>query len=986
MDYINKVVKKTSEDSACKRKKRIFAVMRKELLLYICIWLLLSVNVKGQVIINEIQTANVDMYIDPSFNYGSWVELYNTSDNEISLSGMTLRHTSADGTMMTQLLTAKHGTLMPNGFCVLWFDHNSRDGKYYGNTAGQQIPFKMDAEGGIVELVDASNHLLDAVSYPPAVTRCSYARLTDNGEEWGMTSMPSPRHSNNGSVFSEYRLSVPETDKKGGVFVEPFTFRVAIPAGTTLHYTTNGATPVPGKSQVSATGIFSVNNTSLYRFMLTKDGYLNSPVTTRSFFKKDRDYYLPIVSVTTHPDNLFGDSIGLYIGGVNGRTGNNMYKKMNQNMDWERPVNIEYFVPDQQSGKWQEALNQGAIFSIFGGWTRFNAGDENFQYKPSFKLKADKMVEGMNFYPYPVFQAKPYIKNKTLLVRNGGQDQHGRIWDAVIQELLYSSGINLDCQATQPAHIFLNGLPLGMFNLREASNRNYAYSNYGIGSDEVDQWENDFQVIAGDYNIYNTWYVQCQKLAGNPTDSLWQCVCNIVDTDEYCNYMAAEIYMGNLDWLRGGLKNIKGFRCNKDDGKIHVVLFDLDGCFGDTDMIMQIYKKGSGRQVEIFKFMMMYPPFRQQFIDAYCMMGGSIFLPERCLPIIRQWEANITPALAWENNEPHTKADKLCNTLTDRENQHGKRITSLKTQFGLTNEIRANIEANTPLARILLNGREIPTSHFSGSLFGTAELTAVIPEGYDLKGWQVNGEIVSTDTIFNLSAYENKESDIKLIVNPKPAAPLSPIRINEVSSANDIYISEYHKKSDWIELYNTTDNDINLAGVYLTDNPAKPHKYQIPGTGNNSELIIPAHGFRIVWCDDKDPINQLHASFKLENKDSAYICVCAADDSWADSLRYQAQGRWQTYGRFPDGTDRFAMFDRITIGQTNHINTQTDISAPDMTTEQKPIQQAKHRQIVTIQYYNLNGQRIIGPSQTHIFIRRIVYNDGTTESTRIIRQ
>ena len=966
---------------------RTFAVMKKNLLLYICVWILLPMIARGQVVINEIQVANVDMFIDPSFNYGSWVELYNTTEEEIPLTGMKLRHTGADGMMNEQQLTAQHGTLKPHGFVVLWFDHNSKDG-YYGKTAGQQIPFKMDADGGVVELLDASNQQYDAVSYPPAVTRCSYARVNDGSKEWGYTSMPSPSKSNNNSVYSDSRLSMPATNTKGGVFSSPFSLKVTIPEGTTLHYTTDGATPIPGKCLVSETGTFYVEKTSIYRFMLTRNGYLNSPVTTRSFIKNDKDYYLPVVSVTTHPDNLFGDSIGLYVGGVNGRTGNNMSKAMNQNMDWERPVNVEYFVPGPQPGKWQEALNQGALFSIFGGWTRFNSGDENFQYKPSFKLKADKMVEGQNFYPYPVFTEKPYIKNKTLLVRNGGQDQHGRIWDAVIQELLISSGINLDCQASQPAHIFLDGLPLGMFNLREASNRSYAYSNYGIGSDEVDQWENEFQIKAGDSKIYSTWYTLCQKLAVNPSDdSLWQSICDIVDVDEYCNYMAAEIYMGNLDWLRGGLKNIKGFRCNKDDGKIHVVVFDLDGCFGDTDMIQQIYKKGSGRQIEIFKNMMKYPPFRQQFVDAYCMMGGSIFLPERCVPIIRQWEANITPALEWENNEPHTRADRLCNTLTDRVNQHEKRISSLKNQFQLANEIHADIKASTPLARILLNGQEIPTSRFSGTLFETAVLTAVIPDGYELKGWQVNDKTVSTDTVLDLAAYVNKIADITLAVEQKKEQPLSPIRINEVSSANDIYVSEYQKKSDWIELYNTTDKEISLAGVYLTDNPAKPHKYQL-STANSQllDLTIPPHSFRIVWCDEKEPVNQLHAAFKLENTDSAYICIRAADDSWADSLRYQAQGRWQTYGRFPDGADRFAKFDRITIGQTNRINTQTVISVSDMVTEIKPVQLAQHRQIVSIQYYNLNGQRLNNPSNTHIFIRRIIYDDGSVESKKITKE
>ena len=158
-----------------------------------------------------------------------------------------------------------------------------------------------------------------------------------------------------------------------------------------------------------------------------------------------------------------------------------------------------------------------------------------------------------------------------------------------------------------------------------------------------------------------------------------------------------------------------------------------------------------------------------------------------------------------------------------------------------------------------------------------------------------------------------------------------------------------------------------------------------PFNSQLSPLIIPAHGYKVIWCDNNDPISQIHASFKLENKDNAYVCVRAADDSWADSIRYEAQGRWQSYGRFPDGTDRFAMFDRITIGQTNHINTQTTISVSDMSSSITPVQIAWNRQIVTIQYYNLNGQQIANPENLHLFIRRIIYDDGSVESKKITK-
>ena len=38
-------------------------------------------------VINEIMPANVDMFLDPSFNYGSWIELYNYGDTDIDISG-----------------------------------------------------------------------------------------------------------------------------------------------------------------------------------------------------------------------------------------------------------------------------------------------------------------------------------------------------------------------------------------------------------------------------------------------------------------------------------------------------------------------------------------------------------------------------------------------------------------------------------------------------------------------------------------------------------------------------------------------------------------------------------------------------------------------------------------------------------------------------------------------------------------------------------
>jgi hypothetical protein len=55
--------------------------------------------------------------------------------------------------------------------------------------------------------------------------------------------------------------------------------------------------------------------------------------------------------------------------------------------------------------------------------------------------------------------------------------------------------------------------------------------------------------------------------------------------------------------------------------------------------------------------------------------------------------------------------------------------------------------------------------------------------------------------------------------------------------------------------------------MYLSDNAEKPMKYQITKGNTKARTVIPAHGFLIVWCDNKRATsdNGLHANFKLSD-------------------------------------------------------------------------------------------------------------------------
>jgi hypothetical protein len=84
---------------------------------------------------------------------------------------------------------------------------------------------------------------------------------------------------------------------------------------------------------------------------------------------------------------------------------------------------------------------------------------------------------------------------------------------------------------------------------------------------------------------------------------------------------------------------------------------------------------------------------------------------------------------------------------------------------------------------------------------------------------------------------------IAVVVAKSPAQ----IRINEVCSSNDgYYFTHNHDDPDWIELYNTSDDTVNLSGwkIYDKDNYGKA--FILPDTS------LAPNGFLIVNCSDRN--------------------------------------------------------------------------------------------------------------------------------------
>ena len=882
------------------------------------------------VIVTEIMAANLDQMVDPSWNYGGWVELYNPSALTVTLTGCWL----SDDPQQLQKVHISQPTIIPGkGYKNLWFEHHDK----YCLT---QMDMKLDVEGGKLYLSDEAGQLILAQQYPPAVSRCSYARKSLTGNTWGWSSTPTPEAANTGMTYAEVRLPAPDIDQPTQVFDASLNVCVNIPEGATLRYTTDGTAPTATNGETSETGLFSIDETTTFRFCLIGDGYLPSPVVTRSYLLRDKEFALPVLSVVGNDYDLYGDDMGIMVrGNGNGRPGNGQSSPCNWNMDWDRTVNTEFLNTEGEM-----VINQETAIERCGGWSR--------AWAPyAFKLKANKRYELQSYLPYDFFPDKPYRKHKTLQIRNGGNDTQCRIKDPALQEIVARSGIDIDCQGYQPIMHYINGRYAGVINMREPNNKHFVYANYGLDDDEIDQFEmspdSGYVQKCGTRESLQRWYDLAEECGDS--DEAYDEIRQMVDIDEYCNYMAVQFYLGNWDWPQN---NVKAFKPIMEGGKFRFVLFDLDGSMnlGTSEVFSayankqrytfdQLYGEPVSHYtkeievVTIFLNMLKNERFRKQFIDTYCLVAGSVFEPTRCRDIINELvdrvseSQNIWDEVYWQRSTPRSTANTLIGALTSSRQQ--TMVTTLRNyspmQLRSATMQRVSLSANIPEARLWVNGLPVPTNKFSGRLFAPVTFRAAAPAGYRFVGWKSNEEIVGTDeeyemptgTLTLVACYEEMTPEEKR----EAGLATTPVVINEVSAGNSIYINEYGKKDDWIELYNTTDEDIDLEGMYLTDRSEKPEKCQITAQGTRASTILPAHGYKIVWCSKRETDSELHVDFKLDNADSTVVRLMAKDRSWADSLVYCAHNGDQTVGRYPDGGRRVYLMTQPTIRKANLLNT-----------------------------------------------------------------
>jgi hypothetical protein len=132
--------------------------------------------------------------------------------------------------------------------------------------------------------------------------------------------------------------------------------------------------------------------------------------------------------------------------------------------------------------------------------------------------------------------------------------------------------------------------------------------------------------------------------------------------------------------------------------------------------------------------------------------------------------------------------------------------------------------------------------------------------------------------------------------------PWPPLKINEWMASNGGFIRDPadNDADDWFELYNPTDEAVDINGWYLSDTPTNKTQYLVP-----SSYVVPAGGYLFVWADGEPlqngPGAALHVNFQLRAAGED-IVLTAPDGTVVDHVTFGQQTNNISQGRSPDGS------------------------------------------------------------------------------------
>ncbi len=726
--------------------------------------LAVTCGVSAKVKINEIMPCNVSAYMDGNtFDFPSWLEFYNDGD-PIDLKGATVTAYKSSGKVdWTGVFKESHK--IPAGYSVLAF-YGDVEAKPTSSTLLGSFPKSLEYKEGKIEFVFPDGTIV-SMSHPIQLPNVSY------GDGGYMEPTPGKK---NTKAFDK-RVPTPVFETNPGFYIGAESKKISLKCAidsAKIYYTTDGSTPTEESKLYE--GPFEIHTNHPIRAKAYVKGQLASDVLTGTFIMESAYSErctgddLPVVSIVTDDEFLNDDQIGICVKGANGVPGASecVISKANYNRDWNRPAYFEYF----EGGVLK--CSQKIEIGVTGGCSR----QDSYKTK-SLKMKASKKTGNNRLGYTKFFKEKTFKEMKSVQIRNGGNAYGSlRCRDGFMQSI--GKGMGIDYQGYQPVAYYLNGKYKGLMGLRERTNDDFVFHNYGLEEDDIDLISiktEKVTPVVGTVDAYNEMISYVENHFADP--DFYEQLSMRMDVDEYIRWQILEQFVVNTDWPGN---NTKIWR-KKNGGKFRWIVYDTDFGYGmydswgpnycDPNLNMMDFAMGVGEALNwansignrvnkdsegnfkptwkttLFYHCMQNEDFKLRFATEFLKQLSTRFTEEK---IMAKWDSIATLvkkdfcATDLGNVKDYTDRIKSFTSTRCRKTKE-----QLMAKFGMSDskvKFDFNVVLPDELSSVdymfnkeILNNSSYSTDAYVGQKI---KIEPLLPNGYRVKKWHLSDSLVDT--------------------------------------------------------------------------------------------------------------------------------------------------------------------------------------------------------------------------------------------------
>ncbi|MEL7219965.1 MAG: CotH kinase family protein [Bacteroidota bacterium] len=664
---------------------------------------------------------------------------------------------------------------------------------------------------------------------------------------------------------------VVEFDPRGGFYQQQQQLRLSAYYASEIFYTLDGSTP--SRKSLRYNGPIYLDKTTVVRAIAYHDEQTGPRVGSTYFINEPASSF-PVVSIGISPGILFNPSRGIFVQGSNAV--DSVWHKPGANF-WSRsefPMQLEIYDTDGQ-----QQYNNLTGMRLFGGMSRL------FPQK-SLALIARKRY-GKSRFKGNFFGSNDPSSFKFLVLRNSGSDfgkSHFR--DGLMTSLV--DHWDLETQAFRPSHVYINGRYWGIYNIREKVNR-YFVSTYAedVHRDSLDLLEHFLVRKRGSRQKYQEMLNFLERYDLD-LQANFDYLTTFMEVDNFMEHQIAQIYFDNRD--AGG--NIKYWRPKTEEGRWRWILYDTDWGYGLHNEhayranSLAFHTKANGPHwpnppwsTFLLRKLLQNEGFRQKFITRFADHLNTSFSEETATHLVDSFYFMFQPEIGrhlkrWRLSE--TKWRTQVDIMRDFAQKRPAYMRDDLADYFDAGDTREVHLIATEGGQVLVNNY-LEVSHLNGLYFANypVNIRAIPNYGYHFIGWDHD---IDAARELSLDLQQDRRYRYHAFFEPFTDPLMDQVVINEVCPKSK-------KTDDWLEIFNNTEETLQLEGWVLTDQRNEfifPKVELLP----NDYIVVckDANKFRETFPDAYNVIGGM--GFGL-NKRSETLGLYTSQGAAVDSFAYQ---------------------------------------------------------------------------------------------------